>query len=156
MAHQALRSAALALPPDERAALAAELLESLDGDEADEGAAEAWEAEIARRLGEIERGEVTLVSAAEVLPLRGFPFTLVYRIHDNTPIIVALAHQKRRPDYWYDRQSWQGAETRTTSRMESAGKTLNNRSEGPCSRAGISHCVAVSVAVGQAPASRSI
>jgi plasmid stabilization system protein ParE len=39
------------------------------------------------------------------LVLRGFPFTLVYRIHDDTPTIVALAHQKRRPDYWYDRQS---------------------------------------------------
>jgi putative addiction module component (TIGR02574 family) len=49
------------LPPDERAALAAELLESLDGDEADEGAAEAWDAEIARRLTEIERGEVKLI-----------------------------------------------------------------------------------------------
>jgi putative addiction module component (TIGR02574 family) len=55
------------LPPDERAALAAELLETLDGEEADEGAAEAWEAEIARRLTEIERGAVTTIRAAEVL-----------------------------------------------------------------------------------------
>jgi putative addiction module component (TIGR02574 family) len=67
MARHAIRSAALALPPDERAALAAKLLESVDGDEADEGAAEAWEAEIARRLTEIERGEVKLIPAAEVL-----------------------------------------------------------------------------------------
>lgn len=65
MAHHAIRSAALALPPEERAALAAELLESLDSE--DEGAAEAWEVEIARRLTEIERGEVKLIPAAEVL-----------------------------------------------------------------------------------------
>ena len=71
MARQAIRSAALALPPDERAALAAELLESLDDEEADEGAADAWEAEIARRLTEIERGEVTLIPAAEVLSRLG-------------------------------------------------------------------------------------
>jgi putative addiction module component (TIGR02574 family) len=59
------------LPPDERAALAAELLESLVGDEVDEGAAEAWEAVIARRLGEIERGEVKLIPAADVLSRLG-------------------------------------------------------------------------------------
>jgi len=67
MARHAIRSTALALPPDERAALASELLESLDGEDADEGAAEAWRAEIARRLTEVERGEVKLIPAAEVL-----------------------------------------------------------------------------------------
>lgn len=71
MARHAIRPAALALPPDERAALAAELLESLDGDEADEGVAEAWEAEIARRLTQIERGEVKLIPASEVLSRLG-------------------------------------------------------------------------------------
>ncbi|HSN97945.1 MAG TPA: addiction module protein [Candidatus Nanopelagicales bacterium] len=71
MSLHTIRSAALALPPEERAALAAELLESLDAGEADEGVAEAWEAEIGRRLGEIERGEVKTIQASEVLKRLG-------------------------------------------------------------------------------------
>jgi len=49
---------ALALPLDQRAELAAELLASLDG-EPDQGVEEAWRAEIARRVERIQRGEAT-------------------------------------------------------------------------------------------------
>ncbi len=64
MTRALLRSTALALPPHERAALAAELLGNF-GDEQDVAA--AWDAEIERRVSEIERGEVKTISAAQVM-----------------------------------------------------------------------------------------
>ena len=57
---------ALELPAKERAALAHDLLASLDGPP-DADAAEAWEAEIARRLDDLESGQARTVSAEEVL-----------------------------------------------------------------------------------------
>ena len=56
---------ALELPPDARAALATSLIDSLD-QEVDEDAEAAWELEIARRLQEIDSGQVKLVPWAEV------------------------------------------------------------------------------------------
>ena len=32
-----------------------------------------------------------------------FPFTLFYRAGDTGVVVVAVAHQKRRPGYWSDR-----------------------------------------------------
>ena len=32
-----------------------------------------------------------------------FPFTIFYRTHANEIVIVAVAHQKRRPNYWASR-----------------------------------------------------
>lgn len=55
---------ALALPSDQRAALAGSLISSLD-EEPDEGVEEAWSVEIARRLAEIDSGQVKLLSWAE-------------------------------------------------------------------------------------------
>ena len=51
---------ALALPPKARAAVAGSLPESLD-DQVDEGAEAAWEAEIARRLKDLDTGQVKLI-----------------------------------------------------------------------------------------------
>lgn len=51
--------AALRLPTDARAALAAELIQSLDQEEADEGIDDAWADEIRRRLEEVDTGAVT-------------------------------------------------------------------------------------------------
>jgi len=51
---------ALALEPEERAALAESLLESLDSG-AEPANEEAWRAEIQRRLAEIDAGIVSLV-----------------------------------------------------------------------------------------------
>ena len=56
---QALLADALRLDPDARAALAAELLASLDGP-ADPDAESAWNAEIERRVAAIEAGTVRL------------------------------------------------------------------------------------------------
>jgi putative addiction module component (TIGR02574 family) len=55
---------ALALPPDERAWLAAELIASLDEGENAEIEA-AWAAEIERRIAEVEAGEAETVSWEE-------------------------------------------------------------------------------------------
>ena len=35
--------------------------------------------------------------------LRRFPFALVYRIEPDVLRVIALAHQRRRPNYWRKR-----------------------------------------------------
>lgn len=61
-----LRNAAMTLSEPERAALAKDLVASLDGP-SDEGVAEAWDREIRRRIQQIDSGEVELLDAKEVL-----------------------------------------------------------------------------------------
>jgi len=56
---------AAALPESDRATLAGVLIESLDG-EVDQGVESAWTAEIERRAGEIDRGEVELIPWEQV------------------------------------------------------------------------------------------
>ena len=36
--------------------------------------------------------------------LRRFPFSLVYRVKEDTVQVIALAHDKRKPGYWSHRQ----------------------------------------------------
>jgi len=36
-------------------------------------------------------------------PVKRFPFRVVYRITENAVLVVAVAHAKRRPGYWRDR-----------------------------------------------------
>jgi putative addiction module component (TIGR02574 family) len=55
---------ALKLPPEARAALAGSLLDSLD-EPLDLDAESAWEAEIAARIREIDKGKVTVIPWAE-------------------------------------------------------------------------------------------
>jgi putative addiction module component (TIGR02574 family) len=55
---------ALELPPEARAALAGSLIRSLDT-EVDEDAEQAWEAEMVRRLQEIDAGKGTLIPWAD-------------------------------------------------------------------------------------------
>lgn len=59
-----LEAAALALPRSERARLAERLIASLDENAEVE---EAWAAEIKRRLDSIDRGEVELIPAEDVI-----------------------------------------------------------------------------------------
>ncbi|HET6427622.1 MAG TPA: addiction module protein [Phycisphaerae bacterium] len=61
-----LKAQALELPEEDRAELAHVLIESLDGG-ADEGVEEAWDAELRRRLEEIESGKVQGRRAEDVL-----------------------------------------------------------------------------------------
>jgi plasmid stabilization system protein ParE len=35
--------------------------------------------------------------------LHRFPFSLIYSVEVDTVVIVAVAHQRRRPDYWRNR-----------------------------------------------------
>lgn len=57
---------ALSLPEADRAAIAARILESLEGP-ADTDVEAAWEGEIAQRLREIDEGSVKLIPAEEVM-----------------------------------------------------------------------------------------
>ena len=59
-----VRSEALNLPQSERAELAHSLLTSLDG-QPDIDGSEAWDAEILRRLAEIDAGTTTLIHREE-------------------------------------------------------------------------------------------
>jgi putative addiction module component (TIGR02574 family) len=59
-----LLAEALQLPDEERAALAGELIQSLDH-EVDPDAEAAWSAEIRARLAEVDAGTATTVSWAE-------------------------------------------------------------------------------------------
>lgn len=56
-----LSAQARALPPEDRARLAEELLASLDPGEAEVD--DAWDAELRRRIAEVDDGTVTLVPA---------------------------------------------------------------------------------------------
>ena len=60
-----LSKMARALSVEERAQLAQELLESVER-EAEPGVQTAWDAEIASRIAEYERGEAKLIPAADV------------------------------------------------------------------------------------------
>jgi putative addiction module component (TIGR02574 family) len=60
-----LKKKAAQLSDPERAELALSLIESLDGP-ADPDVEETWRQEIERRIGQIERGEVQLISGDEV------------------------------------------------------------------------------------------
>jgi putative addiction module component (TIGR02574 family) len=57
---------ALVLSDEDRATLAARLLESLDRSKADEGVEEAWAAEIERRMDDYRAGRAKTVSWAEL------------------------------------------------------------------------------------------
>lgn len=75
MSRADILAAALALEPSERVALSIDLLESLEAVEDDSNDIEAaWEAEIDRRVEEIERGEVESVPAEEVFARYGLTF----------------------------------------------------------------------------------
>jgi putative addiction module component (TIGR02574 family) len=59
-----VRSEALKLNDDERAELAHDLVASLDG-EADRNVAHDWDAEVARRLDEVDAGTARLIDREE-------------------------------------------------------------------------------------------
>jgi len=35
--------------------------------------------------------------------VRRFPYSILYRIHADEIIVVAIMHQKQKPNYWIDR-----------------------------------------------------
>ena len=50
-------------------------------------------------------GEVVRRTGGRVrrFPLQHFPFFLIYRVRDDDMQIVALAHKRRKPNYWRQR-----------------------------------------------------
>ena len=64
MATVAMLAEMLKLPAEERARLALELIRSLDG-EPEEGATEAWDAEIERRGAEVDAGTADTITLEE-------------------------------------------------------------------------------------------
>lgn len=63
---ESLKNAMLALNEQERAALALDLVASLDGPD-DEALAEAWDIEICRRINELEKDPSLLLDPNDVL-----------------------------------------------------------------------------------------
>jgi len=39
-------------------------------------------------------------TGTRTLRFRGFPYSAIYRLHSDHAVIVAVAHQHRRPGYW--------------------------------------------------------
>ena len=62
---QVVLAEALKLPSNERAEVAEQLIASLD-EAPDTGVEQAWQEEVQRRLGQIERGEVNTIPWEEV------------------------------------------------------------------------------------------
>lgn len=58
----------------------------------------------AQRLKEYPEIGAKASHGARRFVLQDYPYTLIYRVIPETLIIVAIAHQSRRPGYWKRRQ----------------------------------------------------
>jgi plasmid stabilization system protein ParE len=56
-----------------------------------------------RRIGEAPRRYPVAEHGARRILLERFPFSVHYRVNEDEIVIVAVAHQKRRPGYWASR-----------------------------------------------------
>jgi len=65
--------------------------------------AAAVEEAVARVLVFPESGSPLMAGTRRVFT-KGFPFSVVYRSEPEAVVIVAVAHQSRRPGYWRGRQ----------------------------------------------------
>lgn len=45
----------------------------------------------------------TLIDDLRKRPLRGFPYRVIYRLRGDHVLIVAVMHERQRPQYWRDR-----------------------------------------------------
>jgi plasmid stabilization system protein ParE len=101
-----------------RRAVAREL-EYLDDAVIEAEAAARWYAERNARAAvrfslELDAAEAAILKQPDAWPafdgtrrylLRRFPFSVVYRIEASKILIVAVAHERRRPGYWRRRKS---------------------------------------------------
>ena len=46
----------------------------------------------------------TPLGAHRRLLVRRFPYSIIYRVEGNRLFILAVAHARRHPEYWHDRQ----------------------------------------------------
>ena len=57
----------------------------------------------AKLLGEFPKLGSTWRGRIRRLPLRRFPYSIVYYLRDSEVRILAIAHQRRSPDFWRGR-----------------------------------------------------
>ena len=57
----------------------------------------------AKWLGEFPKLGSTWRGGIRRLPLRRFPYSIVYYLRDSEVRILAIAHQRRRPGFWRGR-----------------------------------------------------
>ncbi|MGH8280813.1 MAG: type II toxin-antitoxin system RelE/ParE family toxin [Gammaproteobacteria bacterium] len=70
------------------------------------GLGEIFEQEVSAALSRIQRYPHAwhpLSHRARVFRLKQFPFGVIYEARENEILIVAIAHQHRRPGYWESR-----------------------------------------------------
>ena len=63
--------------------------------------AKVWQA--AMQVGQFPGSGTALRNGFRRMLVPGFPFALIYRDEPEACLIVAIAHAKRRPDYWQER-----------------------------------------------------
>jgi plasmid stabilization system protein ParE len=56
-----------------------------------------------RRIGEAPHRYPAAMHGTRRVVLERFPFSIHYRVNENDIVVVAVAHQKRRPGYWAGR-----------------------------------------------------
>ena len=70
------------------------------------GLGDEFAAELEQAVGQLtahtESGSPYLQGTRRVL-IRKFPFSLVYQLREEQLVIIAVAHQRRRPGYWLRR-----------------------------------------------------
>jgi plasmid stabilization system protein ParE len=66
-------------------------------------AADAFLGEIGKSLNRIVSGPrrfPLFTKSTRRLVLHGFPYTVIFREKDETILVIAVSHAKRRPGYW--------------------------------------------------------
>ena len=71
-----------------------------------EGLGDEFAAEVERSLQEVvdypDAGSPHLADTRRVLTRR-FPYGIIYQARGNEIVVIAVAHQRRRPDFWLHR-----------------------------------------------------
>jgi plasmid stabilization system protein ParE len=70
------------------------------------GLGTAFAEEVERIVAKISQASalgVPYVESTRRFPMSRFPFNLVYSVEPNVILVIALAHQRRRPGYWVGR-----------------------------------------------------
>jgi hypothetical protein len=100
---------ALELPAAARAELASQLLESLD-DLSDEGrnieavgADEVFARRFGRSIHSRPANDDRVYQRTAAIGKAAFKYNVISVIDDTEVVVVAIAHYRRRPDYWHGR-----------------------------------------------------
>lgn len=58
----------------------------------------------ARRIFQFPQAGTSISQRLRVVPMRHFPYSIIYRATAEAITIHAVAHQRRRPGYWFGRR----------------------------------------------------